>query len=77
VEVWNDGGAAGGPAELGPPQGDRGWGRWTFGWDAVPGEHELCVRAADDSGATQPLQPAWNAQGMANNGVQRVPVHVR
>jgi DMSO/TMAO reductase YedYZ molybdopterin-dependent catalytic subunit len=23
------------------------------------------------------LEPAWNAQGMANNGIQRVPVHVR
>ena len=77
VEVSTDGGATWAPAELGPAEGDFAWRSWTFGWDAGPGDHELCVRAADDSGAIQPLQPAWNAQGMANNGVQRVAVHVR
>jgi hypothetical protein len=35
------------------------------------------VRATDDTGETQPTSPAWTTQGMANNGVQRVPVHVR
>jgi hypothetical protein len=41
-----------------------------------PGEHELCVRATDAAGNTQPLEQAWNAEGVQNNAVQRVRVVV-
>ena len=53
------------------------WRAWSFSWDAVPGEHELCCRARDDAGNEQPLEPRWNLGGYANNAVQRVHVTVR
>ena len=53
------------------------WRRWSYGWDAPAGEHELLSRATDASGRTQPLEPEWNVGGYANNAVQRVPVTVR
>ena len=77
VEVSTDGGARWRDAVLERSLGRYAWARWTSAWVATPGQHELCVRATDDSGATQPLAPPWNAQGMANNAVQRVAVHVR
>ena len=36
------------------------------------GEHELCCRARDRRGNTQPLEPVENLGGYVNNGVQRV-----
>lgn len=77
VELSTDGGASWQDAALEPALGPHAWARWTARWDAGPGQHELCVRATDDSGQTQPVDQPWNAQGMANNAVQRVPVHVR
>jgi len=60
------------------PQRDRfAWQGWRFEWRAIPGEHELAVRATDATGATQPLEPEWNTNGMGNNAVQRVQVTVR
>jgi hypothetical protein len=43
---------------------------------AGPGEHELCVRAHDETGRSQPVEPPWNVGGYANNAVQRVAVTV-
>jgi DMSO/TMAO reductase YedYZ molybdopterin-dependent catalytic subunit len=77
VEVSYDGGTTWSAASLASPLGPYAWAGWTASWDASPGDHQLCVRATDDTGETQPTAPAWNAQGMANNGVQRVLVHVR
>ena len=77
VELSTDGGQSWTGAELEPALGPHAWARWTCRWEARPGDYELAVRATDSSGATQPLTPVWNAQGMANNAVQRVPVHVR
>jgi hypothetical protein len=77
VDVSTDGGATWSPAELGPATlGPRAWRPWSFVWDAVPGEHELCCRARDGAGSEQPLDPPWNVGGYVNNAVQRVPVHV-
>jgi len=44
----------------------------------APGEHELCVRATDAAGETQPLsaEGAWNYGGYGVNVVQRVRVTV-
>ena len=53
------------------------WRGWTAQWDAAPGEYELTCRATDVTGATQPLVPEWNYQGMGNNAVQRIKVLVR
>jgi sulfane dehydrogenase subunit SoxC len=77
VEVSGDGGATWADAALEPPLGEFAWSRWTFPWDARPGEVELCSRAWDATGAGQPSEPAWNVGGYANNAVQRVPVTVR
>ncbi|MBK5307020.1 MAG: sulfite oxidase [Frankiaceae bacterium] len=77
VEVSYDGGTTWADAVLEPAPGRFAWARWTATWTATPGDHELSVRATDDTGDTQPTSPAWNAQGMANNGVQRVHAHVR
>ena len=41
-----------------------------------PGEYELCCRASDAAGNTQPTEPEWNVGGYCNNAVQRVRVTV-
>jgi len=76
VDVSTDGGASWSPATVDPPTlGRWAWQRWTFAWDAKPGSHLLACRARDGERA-QPLEPAWNLGGYANNAVQRVPVSV-
>ena len=42
----------------------------------MPGEYELCCRATDEAGNTQPLEAPWNLGGYANNEPHRVPVRV-
>jgi DMSO/TMAO reductase YedYZ molybdopterin-dependent catalytic subunit len=78
VEVSTDGGDSWHPADVTRDlDGDWAWRGWTYAWHAVPGEHELCCRAADEAGNVQPLEPVWNMGGYSNNAVQRVPVRVR
>jgi sulfane dehydrogenase subunit SoxC len=76
VEVSTDGGASFAEAQLDEPLGDAAWSGWRFDWDAPPGEHVLCSRATDSAGNSQPLSPAWNLKGYANNAVERIPVVV-
>ena len=64
-------------AALEPPAGGHAWQRWRASWNASPGEHELRCRATDAAGATQPLEPEWDATGFGNNSVQCVEVTVR
>src|SRR3954469_2550391 len=77
VEFSADGGAAWADAELDAPLGEFAWRGWRFDWEAAPGEHELCCRATDSAGNSQPPTGIWNHGGYCNNGVQRVPVEVR
>jgi DMSO/TMAO reductase YedYZ molybdopterin-dependent catalytic subunit len=77
VEVSTDGGRSWEPAKLGRPASPWAWVGWSFAWEATSGAHELCSRATDAAGNTQPLQAAWNTGGYSNNAVQRVPVTVR
>jgi DMSO/TMAO reductase YedYZ molybdopterin-dependent catalytic subunit len=78
VEVSVDGGDTWGDADLGPePTSSSSWRSWSFPWDARAGEHELVVRATDEAGNTQPIDPPWNYAGFMNNTVQRVCVLVR
>jgi hypothetical protein len=73
VEVSANGGATWTDAELEPPAlGPYAWRGFRFAWEAVVGEHELCSRATDAAGNTQPLDPEWNYGGFCNNAVQRV-----
>jgi DMSO/TMAO reductase YedYZ molybdopterin-dependent catalytic subunit len=76
VEVSVDGGAAWADAELGDALSPYAWAGWRFAWDAGLGEHELCCRASDAAGNTQPSEPEWNLDGYCNNAVQRVRVTV-
>jgi DMSO/TMAO reductase YedYZ molybdopterin-dependent catalytic subunit len=73
VEVSADGGASWSAARLGPAS-RWAWRGWEWDWDAVPGDHELCCRATDDAGNTQPFEAPWNLGGYANNEVHRVSV---
>jgi sulfane dehydrogenase subunit SoxC len=76
IEVSADGGASWSPARLGPPPSRYAWRSWEWDWDVTaPGDYELCCRATDDAGNTQPLDPPWNLGGYANNSVHRVPIH--
>ncbi|HET8652524.1 MAG TPA: sulfite oxidase [Gaiellaceae bacterium] len=75
VEVGVDGDWA--EAALDRPVGTFAWRGWSFEWDATPGEHELACRATDAAGNVQPLEAAWNYQGMGNNAIQRVGVIVK
>jgi DMSO/TMAO reductase YedYZ molybdopterin-dependent catalytic subunit len=77
VEVSADGGRTWEAAELEPAADRWAWSRWTWSWDAAPGDHELAGRARDTAGNEQPLEPEWNVGGYVNNAVQRVAVTVR
>jgi sulfane dehydrogenase subunit SoxC len=74
VEVSADGGATWADANLDVDA--HGWRGWSYRWDAPAGDHELCCRATDAAGNTQPDGPTWNHGGYSNNAVQRVTVHV-
>lgn len=78
VEFSADGGGSWYDADLGDTLGPYGWTSWTYEWDARPGEYELCVRATDTTGETQPGdgKEAWNQGGYGVNVVQRVSVRV-
>ena len=77
VEVSVDGGASWSAARLGPaPSSPYAWRAWEWDWDAVAGEYEVCCRATDEAGNTQPLEAPWNLGGYANNEPHRVTVRV-
>jgi DMSO/TMAO reductase YedYZ molybdopterin-dependent catalytic subunit len=76
VEVSVDGARSWRDATLGEAASEFSWRGWTFSWEAEPGEHELCCRATDATGQTQPATARWNLGGYCNNGVQRVRVVV-
>ncbi|MFD0361370.1 sulfite oxidase [Nocardia sp. GCM10030253] len=68
--VWHD-------ARLGHALAEFAWYRWSYAWDAHPGEYLLSCRATDADGNTQPTAPPWNLLGMGNNLIQEVAVTVR
>ena len=77
VEVSTDGGETWVEAELGDDSlGRWAWRSWSYVWDAIPGEYQLCSRARTGDGAAQPLAAPWNVGGYANNAVQRIEVTV-
>ncbi len=80
VDVSGDGGRSWSQAEL---QGDHAapwaWTLWRARLDLAPGEHQLCCRAWDAAGQTQPerADAVWNFKGFLATSVHRVPVRVR
>jgi hypothetical protein len=78
VEFSADGGDSWRETELGDQAGPHAWRGWSLRWEpAGAGRYELCCRATDATGATQPPWPEWNLGGYENNAVQRVTVEVR
>jgi len=54
VEVSTDGGATWSEAKLKPRLSEHAWTLWSYEWSAPsPGEHEIVVRAIDESGRAQ------------------------
>ena len=76
VELSDDGGATWSDATLGGAPSKYAWRAWSCSWNAMPGEHELCVRATDAAGNVQPSDANWNLEGVENNAIQRVQVVV-
>ncbi|HUA70918.1 MAG TPA: hypothetical protein VMA96_07550 [Solirubrobacteraceae bacterium] len=63
VEVSADGGRNWSGARLGPTTARWGWREWEWRWGPhEAGMHELCCRATDSTGRTQPFE----ARGYAN-----------
>jgi sulfane dehydrogenase subunit SoxC len=76
VEVSTDGGGTWRDATVEPPPDPHAWQRFSLPWDARVGRHELCSRATDAAGCTQPLEPEWNVGGYGGNAVHRLDVEV-
>ena len=77
VEASADGGSSWTDARLGREPAPHAWRAWEWVWEpAAAGDYELCCRATDAEGNTQPLDAPWNLGGYANNEVQRVRVTV-
>jgi DMSO/TMAO reductase YedYZ molybdopterin-dependent catalytic subunit len=77
VAVSTDGGESWDEAAVEAPTAGPGvWQSWSYTWSAAPGRYELCCRATDGAGHSQPNEASWNAGGYVNNAVQRVSVIV-
>lgn len=77
VEFSEDGGASWVDATLGDPISAFAWRGWTHQWRVTaPRGYQLCVRATDAEGNTQPHEQNWNLEGVQNNAIQRVRVTV-
>ena len=58
--------------------GERAWRGWSYEWDAAGRASTCSARARPTrAGNAQPLEPAWNLKGFANNAVERLSVTVR
>jgi DMSO/TMAO reductase YedYZ molybdopterin-dependent catalytic subunit len=77
VQVSIDGGETWRAATLGQPVGQYAWCMWSIDIDVPsPCILELCSRATDCHGDTQPFVNEWNRGGFANNSIQVIRVHV-
>lgn len=76
VEFSLDQGKSWQAARLREPNIARAWVRWDAEWNARPGKQTIRVRAADDSGNSQPERVAYNEQGYLYNAVVDHPITV-
>jgi len=60
VEVSVDGGQTWHAAHLEPPRERWLWGRWSYVWDAQPGQYRVMSRATDEVGRVEPQTPRYN-----------------
>jgi DMSO/TMAO reductase YedYZ molybdopterin-dependent catalytic subunit len=76
VSVSTDGGKTWTPAKLGKDLGKYSFREWKLPVKLTVGDHDLKVRAASNSGETQPDKPRWNPAGYLRNVVETTRVTV-
>jgi len=74
VVVSIDNGESWTPAKLGKDLGGYSFREWTLPIKLVPGIYDLRVRATNNAGDTQPMEPLWNPAGYLRNVVETVRV---
>ncbi|GAB6995769.1 molybdopterin-dependent oxidoreductase [Bradyrhizobium sp. 17-4] len=74
VVVSTDGGKIWTPAKLGKDLGKYAFREWKLKVTLPPGPSELKVRATNNAGDTQPMDPLWNPAGYLRNVVETVRV---
>ena len=74
VAVSIDGGKSWTPAKLGKDLGKYSFREWTLPVKLPAGGYELKVRATNNAGDTQPMDPLWNPAGYLRNVVETVRV---
>lgn len=79
VALSCDGGHTWHDAALEHPESPYAWARWSLTLPLSRGEPEIWVRAFDEAGNAQPLDPneGWNPAGYEWHSVQRVRLSVR
>jgi sulfite dehydrogenase (cytochrome) subunit A len=74
VAVSTDGGKTWVQARLGKNLGKYSFREWKLTVKLAAGPHELKVRATNNAGQTQPMEPLWNPAGYLRNVVETVRV---
>ncbi|WP_431015089.1 molybdopterin-dependent oxidoreductase [Bradyrhizobium pachyrhizi] len=74
VMVSTDGGKSWTPAKLGKDLGKYAFREWKLPVKLAAGPAELKVRATNNAGDTQPMDPLWNPAGYLRNVVETVRV---
>jgi len=76
VEISADGGKTWALATLNPEIGKYSWRRWKYSWTPAAGTYDLCVRATDNKGNTQP-EKQWNRSGYARWFIEHLTVSAK
>jgi len=74
VEVSDDGGRVWRQVNLGQDLGKYSFREWNTTLRLKPGQYDLKVRAVNQIGQSQPLEPLWNPMGYMRNVVETVRV---
>jgi sulfite dehydrogenase len=74
VAVSLDGGKTWMPAKLGKNLGKYSFRQWKLAVKLPAGSQEIKVRATNNAGDTQPMDPKWNPAGYLRNVVETVHV---
>ena len=74
VSVSTDNGTTWTPTELGHDLGRYSFREWKLPVKLIPGDYDLRVRATNNAGDTQPIDPGWNPAGYLRNVVEAVRV---
>jgi sulfite dehydrogenase (cytochrome) subunit A len=74
VAVSTDGGKSWTPAKLGKDLGNYSFREWKLKVGLAAGPSDLKVRATNNAGDTQPMDPLWNPAGYLRNVVETVRV---